>query len=319
MFARLFALTLGSFCLLNLLAGRLLPGFDANIWWIHPPLPVWLASPLLAGGASLLVAYALAPRPGPRRRRATRVAVVGLLLACQYNALVFYGLLLRAELSAGFPVSTSLLIALGLVAVLVDLRRHRPSRLVCWRAAALAAGCLAGFPLLQMFCFGKTDYRRPADAIVVFGARAYADGTPSQALADRVRTGCRLYQQGYARYLVFSGGPGDGRVHETESMRRMARSLGVPDSAILLDPRGLNTRATVRQTERLFARRGIEKVLAVSHYFHLPRIKMAYRRAGREVYTVPARETYVLTQTPYLLARETAACWWYYLRPLLSA
>ena len=46
---------------------------------------------------------------------------------------------------------------------------------------------------------------------------------------------------------------------------------------------------------------------------------MAYARAGREVYTVPATESYFLTQLPYNMAREVAALWVYYLQPLVSA
>ena len=61
---------------------------------------------------------------------------------------------------------------------------------------AVAFACLAIFPLAQMFFFGKTDYRRPADAAVVLGARVYADGRLSDALADRVRTACQLYRDG---------------------------------------------------------------------------------------------------------------------------
>ena len=45
---------------------------------------------------------------------------------------------------------------------------------------------------------------------------------------------------------------------------------------------------------------------------------MSYHREGYEVYTVPARETYVLTQMPYLIVRETGALWFYYLRCLAA-
>ena len=33
-------------------------------------------------------------------------------------------------------------------------------------------------------------------------------------------------------------------------------------------------------------------------------------------YTVPAEEAYTVRQTPYLVAREVAGFWWYYLRSL---
>jgi vancomycin permeability regulator SanA len=166
-----------------------------------------------------------------------------------------------------------------------------------------------------MFCFGKTDYRRSAEAVVVFGARAYADGTCSDALADRVRTGCRLYLDGVVRKVIFSGGPGDGAVHECEAMRRLAIGMGVPDKDIILDHEGLNTRATVRNTCGLPAAQPTGRLLAVSHFYHLPRIKLQYRRAGREVFTIPAEEEYTLTKMPYLMFREIAAFWFYFLFP----
>ncbi|HWQ90126.1 MAG TPA: YdcF family protein, partial [Clostridia bacterium] len=150
---------------------------------------------------------------------------------------------------------------------------------------------------------------------VVLGARAYADGRPSDALADRVRTACELYRQGLARTLLFSGGPGDGAVHETEAMKRMAVGLGVKPEDILVDEQGLNTRATVRNTNALLDRLHADRVLVVSHFYHLPRIKLTYQRTQREVYTVPARESYVLRQLPWNMAREIAALWVYYLRP----
>ena len=91
-----------------------------------------------------------------------------------------------------------------------------------------AAGVFAvAFALGQMACFGGSDYRRTADAIVVPGARAYANGTPSLALADRMRTACELFHEGHAGRLVVSGGPGDGAYHETDVMRRMALDAGV--------------------------------------------------------------------------------------------
>jgi uncharacterized SAM-binding protein YcdF (DUF218 family) len=314
------ALFLGGFSLLNLAGGLAVPGFDATLWWLDlRPLPAGLAQPVLAAASLLLAAYGLAPSPGVWRRRLTAGAAFVLLGVALGNAAGFARLLLRGGLHAGFPLPFSLLVAAALAAVLAALRRPVPERGgVAPRLAVGAAflACLAAFPLAQMACFGKTDYRRPADAIVVFGARAYADGSPSQALADRVQTACRLHRQGLAARLVFSGGPADGDMHETEAMRRMALRLGVPDEAIVLDREGLNTRATVRNTVPLFERLGVRRVLAVSHAYHLPRVKLAYQRAGWEVYTVPAEETYVLTAMPYLMAREVAALWVYYLRPL---
>ena len=182
--------------------------------------------------------------------------------------------------------------------------------------ALAVAACLFGFPLAQMLCFGLTDYRRPADVVVVFGARVYVNGQASLALADRVRTACALYRDGHVGKVIVSGGCGDGAIHETETMRRLALQWGVAADDIVVDAQGINTEATVRQTSALFDMYGFDRVLAVSHFYHLPRIKLSYQRCGREVYTVPARQSRPLARLPWYITREVAALWVYYLRPL---
>ena len=96
----------------------------------------------------------------------------------------------------------------------------------------------------------------------------------------------------------------------------MAIRLDVNEADIVLDKNGLNTQATVKNTEALFAQLHVSRILVVSHFYHLPRVKLAYQRDGWNVYTVPAKESYLLGQLPYNMAREVAALWVYYFKPL---
>jgi vancomycin permeability regulator SanA len=317
------ALFLGGFSLLNFLGSLRCAGFDANLWWIDLRfVPPAVATPLLLVSAVCLTGFALRP-PRSVWRRCLTIACLGALgLATVENTVQFYCLLARRTVRAGIPIPLSLLLGVTLGLILAAcLRRPGPAarsrNLVPILAVSLA--CVAGFPIAQMLCFGKTDYRRPADAVVVLGARVYADGRPSDALADRVRTACQLYRDGLARKLILSGGPGDGATHETETMRRMALQLGVKAGDIWLDEAGWNTQATVRNTEAIFSRWQASRILVVSHFYHLPRIKLAYQRDGWDVYTVPAKESHLLRQMPYNMAREVVALWVYYLRPLAKA
>ncbi len=320
--ARALALFFGGFTLVNLMGGWLRSNFDANLWWIDlRVLPQFLAQAILFASALSLMGFAIKPACGTWRRWVT-IGFAGILTATAFwNSLEFYALLIRGQVHSRWPIPLSLFVFAGLVLILRTLAKqpHLSSRSseLLW-SLALVAGCAVVFPLGQMVCFGKTDYRRPSDAAVVFGARTYADGRPSDALADRVRTACQLYRDGLVGKLIFSGGPGDGAVNETEAMRRMALTLGVKVDDILVDPAGLNTEATVRNTEAMFAKLKARRILVVSHFYHLPRIKLAYQHAGREVYTVPARESYLLRQMPFFMAREVPAMWVYYLRPLLA-
>jgi uncharacterized SAM-binding protein YcdF (DUF218 family) len=273
----------------------------------------------MAGGAALLT-IALRPRLRLGWRHVVVGTVFALALLALRDAARFYALVGRKTIHAGVPLPLSLPLAALLMRVAWGGRRmpdsprrtdERRERIV---ALAMAGGAFIAAPLLAMLFFGTTDYRRSADLAVVFGARAYSDGRPSDALADRVRTACDLYHAGLVPTLLFSGGPGDGDVDEAEAMRRFARDCDVPDSAIILDHAGLTTRATVRNACSVARSINADRVIAVSHGYHLPRVKLSFQREGVEVYTVPATQRRTLRATPFLVAREVAAAWAYYFR-----
>lgn len=321
--ARGLALFIGGFSLLNLAGELRYSRFDANLWWIDlRMLGPGLSRGLLILASVLLPAWGIRmPREGGRRV-ATGMVTMLLLAAAIGNTVSVWMLADRRVIATGCPIAFSLLVAAALVWILTAVRISRkaaPS--TRWTDVAVigltVTACLIGFPLAQMWCFGTTDYRRPADAVVVFGARVYADGRLSLAVADRVRTGCSLYHQGLARKLILSGGPGDGDIHETDGMRQMALRLGVPACDILIDNQGLNTQATARNTCKILVDHNLPRVLAVSHFYHLPRVKLTYQRYGREVYTVPAQETRRLRALPIFMLREIAALLVYYVRPLV--
>ena len=160
-----------------------------------------------------------------------------------------------------------------------------------------------------MLCFGESDYRRPADAALVFGARAYADGRPSAALEDRTRTACALYRAGLVHTLILSGGAGDGAVSEPEAMRRVALAQGVPDAALVLDNAGTSTEASVDDARAIAEKQGLRRLIAVSHAYHLPRVKLELQHARLAAVTVPAHEQRVLLKMPWFVGREVAAYW----------
>ncbi|MCK4999647.1 MAG: YdcF family protein [Anaerohalosphaera sp.] len=318
--ARGIALFLGGFALLNILGEFRQPGFDSNCWWIDlRPTGYAISRSLLGVVSAVLLFYAMKPRLGQIRKKITLQVCVLLVFFCELNIIAFYWLMLSGKISAGIPVPFSLFVCAGIMIIFRAITTNakpeggRKEKAMMYLTVFTVAML---FPLGQMYFFGKTDYRRNADAIVVLGARVYADGRCSDALADRVRTGCQLYNEGLAGVIVFSGGPGDGDIHETDAMRTMAIGLGVPAEAIIVDRAGLCTQATVENTCQTFAANGIDKVLVVSHFYHLPRIKLTYQRNGLEVYTIPAKERCTLRALPKYLLREIAALWVYYIRPL---
>lgn len=154
------------------------------------------------------------------------------------------------------------------------------------------------------------DLRAPPEVVtsgllLIAGVRP--DGTPSDALCDRVPAAAELIREGCAPRFVLSGGPGPGGGHEVDAMRPLPLDCGVPREAILEDRDGVSTGATVANTDRLLVEDGLTRVPCVSHFYPLPRIKMSFSQRGREGWTVPAPPRRRLAALPWYMAREAAA------------
>ena len=267
------------------------------------------------------MAYAVAPRMAAWRRWLTLGLCAAFAAMAVLNMVDFYRVWQRGLIRPGVPVPLSLLVALALGFVAWAALRPPAQPRRRWPAAAVlvaaALVCVLAFPLLQIWFFGFTDYRRPADLAVVFGAQVHQRGVPSVSLSDRMTTAEQLYRQGLVKRIIVSGGVGQTGYNEALVMRDMALAAGVPRRALIVDSNGVNTEATVRDTVPFFTTpQGRARVLAVSQFYHLPRIKLAYQRAGWNVLTVPSGlgDRGIIAR---MVAREVPAFWVYYLRAVL--
>lgn len=315
------ALFFAAFSMLNLSGELIHAGFDANGWWLDTRvLPEPASRLLMLAFSVLLFEFARQPAGSKTVCCLQNLAVGSAILVALRDCWTFYSLLSHGVIASNFPLPFSLVVAALLLLLLATMHLPRPTERTPMRNCGVIAIstllCVISFPLLQIHCFGWTDYRRPGDAAVVFGCKVYSNGNLSAALSDRVRSACDLYHEGLVAHLIMSGGPGRGDVHETKAMRDFAVKLGVPSESILIDTLGLSTDETVTNTIPLFRKHGFTRVLAVSHFFHLPRIKLAYQRAGVNVFTVPARQKNRLPNRHFMMVREVVALWAYYARPL---
>ena len=118
------------------------------------------------------------------------------------------------------------------------------------------------------------------DAIVVAGCKVMPDGRPSPALERRVRRAVELWRAGRAPLLVFTGGVGVNPPAEAVVSAALARSLGVPESAIVREERSTTTAENARfAAEAVRARR----ILVVSDTYHVFRCERLFRRHFAEV------------------------------------
>jgi uncharacterized SAM-binding protein YcdF (DUF218 family) len=164
--------------------------------------------------------------------------------------------------------------------------RRWARRLLALTGVALLAWAAS---LTAVIVAGRRDDRRPADAIVVLGAAHY-QGRPSPVLRARLDHAIGLWRDGVAPRLVLTGGRAAGDVmSEAAAERRYARAQGVPDSVLLLEEVGRDTRESIAAAAALLAARDIRRVVLVSDPFHSLRLLVLARRYALDATVSPTR------------------------------
>jgi len=210
---------------------------DLGLWFVDlTDLPPLVRFALFGAPGGVLLAWSGAAAPGPIRRRSAAIACLAFAGFAardvdRFADAVATGLV-RPAMAVPLSLPIAAVLALGAVLIWRDhgLGRARAGRV---RIGVLAVAGLAAvaFPLAQIGFFGTTDYRRPADAAVVLGARVYASGQPSPLLADRIATAVELYRSGLVGTLVMSGGDGADGFNEAAVMRDQAERRSTSRSA----------------------------------------------------------------------------------------
>ena len=168
--------------------------------------------------------------------------------------------------------------------------RYRPQLILRLIGAALTGWVLC---VAAIFGWSRRAAEGRAEAIVVLGAAQYG-GRPSPVLRARLDHALALWQSGRAARVVLTGGrrPGD-LISEAEAGRRYLVRRGVPTQAILLEPTGRTSLASMDgAAARLKAWRDLlpvtvrdtmprrPSVLLVSDPFHMLRLDVLARLQG---------------------------------------
>ena len=116
----------------------------------------------------------------------------------------------------------------------------------------------------------------------MLGAAVHRGGVPSPALRRRIVRGVAAFQAGRAESLIVTGGMGRHAPTEAEVMSRIAREMGVPEAAIVVERQARNTHESARICSSLMRRRGWRRALIVTDGWHLARSLLAFRAYGIE-------------------------------------
>lgn len=193
-------------------------------------------------------------------------------------------------------------------------------RWIRWRrvvgTAALGLALAGTLHLTAAIVDGLGDAGGVADVAVVLGNHVNEDGTPSRRLALRLDRALALYQAGEVPTIIVSGGQTPGHPHEAGVMKRYLVERGVPAAAVVEDRGGVNTFQTARFVAGYVREHELGSVVAVTHYYHLSRTKLALRRFGVPGVIGAHAAVELEAREPWSLLREVVGYYVYLVRPL---
>jgi len=118
-----------------------------------------------------------------------------------------------------------------------------------------------------------------SDVIVVLGGGVGESGKAGQGYEERVKQAVELYKKGYAKHIIFSS----GYTHifkETLVMKALAVSLGVPESAIILENRASNTYESILCAKEIAGKERWKSMVLLSSPYHMLRVSKIFAKVG---------------------------------------
>ena len=108
----------------------------------------------------------------------------------------------------------------------------------------------------------------PAPVGLVLGTAPTVQGRPNLFYRARIEAAQRLWASGRVQRLLLSGDGQRRGYDETRAMQTDLLAAGVPPEALICDPGGLRTRASLWNARELFGQR---RLIVVSQAFHARR------------------------------------------------
>jgi uncharacterized SAM-binding protein YcdF (DUF218 family) len=168
--------------------------------------------------------------------------------------------------------------------------------------------------LVAIYRYGVFDERQVADAIVVLGASQW-NGMPSPVFEARLLHSYDLYNQGYAKHIILTGGIGDGElISESQVGKEYLAQKDIPEDSIFIEEIGRTSLQSLEQAHIILEEQNFNSILLVSDRFHMMRLHNMASDLGLTVYMSPTPyspiERYSLTELKHIL-RESVVYFLY--------
>lgn len=109
------------------------------------------------------------------------------------------------------------------------------------------------------------------DVIVVLGNPAHTDGSIGDIAQQRVQKSVELFNEGQAKYILFTGSAVYNRYAEADVMADFAHSLGVPRTALMRETKARNTYQNLLYATEIMQQNHWRSAAIVTSPYHVKR------------------------------------------------
>ncbi len=201
-----------------------------------------------------------------------------------------------------YPLNiTLILMIVGLLATW----KKRPRLVIGSFATAFLLLLLCSMPVVSELLLSPIESAHPtvpinscpkADVIITLGGSLapsyFTKEVPEEQTGSRLLPTLKLYQSGKAPKIIVTGGvpyldsKGVGHT-EAGDMKAFLTYYGVPSQDIIEENRSRTTYENVLFTKEILAQEGYQKILLVTHAFHMKRAVNLFKKQGIEVIPFP--------------------------------
>lgn len=155
--------------------------------------------------------------------------------------------------------------------------------------------------------YGKIDEKTPCDVAIVLGAGT-DNGEISPVYRERVNHGIWLYNNNYVRFLILTGGMGDGNtLSDAYTAKQYAISCGIPEEVIFIEEVSTITEENLYESKKIMDQHLWETAIIVSDPLHMKRAMLMAGDYGIDAYSSPTPTSMyrsLKTQLPFLAREE---------------
>lgn len=151
-----------------------------------------------------------------------------------------------------------------------------------------------------------------SEITMVLGASVNEDGTPSDALRDRLQVAVDLYTHGNTQKIFLSGDDGEYHSDEIDAMKKFVLDHGVPAEDTLVDGKGYRTYESCKHFAQVSEQEQASSLIVVTQRFHMARALYLCEHLGAGTFGITSDlESY--RSIAYFWARDLLAsvkAWW---------